>query len=216
MTNIFVFEGADGSGKDYLMNIVYERLKSDGISTVIVPKSVYHDSEVDKMAIMTGNGNLAVLNHIEKILTRKIDYLSKLDEKPEIALISRWYPSTYVYQYYISGKFDESEFMKAYEIVCHRLDKSIKLRRMKLAGFIWRDTPSRKSAERIKHNNLYDRIALYMPEKIKEGYRIYFNSILETNNVLRIKSADLTEEDITYTVEFIKAYANIRESLLKG
>ena len=90
MTNIFVFEGADGSGKDYLMNIVYERLKSDGISTVIVPKSVYHDSEVDEMAIMTGNGNLAVLNYIEKILTRKIDYLSKLDEKPEIALISRW------------------------------------------------------------------------------------------------------------------------------
>jgi len=191
---LFVVEGLDGCGKDYLMNKLLELDERahhiddncHGIQNL--------NENINKLTISRSRSLYSLL---EYVFMRKIEESYSNRNSCDFAITSRFLASTYAYQVY-TGDMDSIKFEQMEKRVCDYADYyGVKIE------YIFRDINPEDSIMRIKEDkDEMDRYCMEHSQKIRTGYIKYFGEISPHFSYL-VEQIILTDRDIEELMERI-------------
>ena len=189
---LYVVEGLDGSGKDFLINNMLkydEKLIqiSDGCSKIQNLNDLIYEGTTNKYK--------SLYSLIEHELMRRIEeaYRSGADR----AVVSRFIASTYAYQVYTANLYP-NEFFDMYKRIKEYADFfGVRIK------YIFRDIGAEIAKQRLSVYDDMDEYFIQNAQKINDGYKEFFEKISD-EFVYRMDQQDLTESDIKELVHKIQ------------
>jgi len=189
---LYIVEGLDGCGKDYLINKMLEydeelvRIRDDCHQIPNFNNLMYE---------RTSNKDRSIYPLIEYAIMRRIEEAYKSGASR--AVVSRLSASTYAYQAYAAGLYPNDFFAMHTKIKEYAEFFGVRLK------YIFRDIGPELSKKRLYITDDMDEFFINNAEKINNGYKEFFEKFSE-EFVYRLEEEDLTDSDIKQLVYKIK------------
>ena len=185
---LYIVEGLDGCGKDYLINKMLEYDEE----LVLIPDNCHHIQNFNNLIYeRTLNKDRSVYSLIEYALMRRIE--EAYSSGASRAIVSRLSASTYAYQAYASGLYPNDFFAMNTKIKEYAEFFGVRLK------YIFRDIGTELSKKRVCLTDSMDEFFMSNAEKINNGYKEFFEKFSE-EFVYRLEEEDLTDSDIKQLV----------------